>query len=416
MRSKKKLFYGWFIVGAGFLVLFAINGGIINTFGVFFKPVCESMGWSFTLFASILGLGALGMAIGSPFAGKAIDVFGVRKTMVFGVVLCGVGMALTGGATEIWHFIVLFFIVGIGFSAASMLPASVVIANWFDRRRGKAMGLVFMGTSFGGMIMNPVNTKLLLTYGWRTSYVILGLGVMLVSIPLILLFIRTRPSDMGLLPDGEEPAEEEASAEAVSGHTLREAARTTVFWFIAANMFLTNFMANGIIMHGIPHLTDMGHSQMFAAVATGISMGFMTLGKFVLGLSADRWGARPTFALSAVMTAIGLWILIIAGHPWLAVLYAIVFGFPQGGPLALTPMVAVDCHGLANFGAIFGAMSFFSILGAGVGPIVMGAMRDSSGSYTSAFALLIVLTLISALCIYMARPPKSLALESVESQ
>jgi MFS family permease len=177
-------------------------------------------------------------------------------------------------------------------------------------------------------------------------------------------------------------------------------------------MFLTNFMANGIITYGIPHLTDLGHSQMFAAVVTGISMGFMTLGKVALGLSADRWGARPTFALSAVMTVLGLWVLIVAGHPWLAILYAFVFGFPQGGPLALTPMVAVDCHGLANFGAIFGSMTFFSILGAGIGPIVIGAMRDSSGSFTGAFTLLMGLTLISAVCIYLARPPKNMALEA----
>ncbi len=269
------------------------------------------------------------------------------------------------------------------------------------------MGIAFMGTSFGGAIMNPVNTELVLTYGWRTSYVIIGLGVMIISIPLILIFIRTRPSDMDLLPDGEQPAQEEPDIP--SGHTLNEAIRTSAFWLIAVNMFLTNFMANGVINHGIPHLTDIGHSPTFAGIVTGISMLFMTLGKVSLGLCADRWGARPTFALSALVTAVGVWVLIIAGQPWLAILYAIVFGFPQGGPLALTPLVAADCHGLANFGAIFGAMTFFSILGAGVGPIVIAAMYDSSGSYTGAFALLIVITLISALCIYMARPSKSLA-------
>ena len=410
MRSEKKLFYGWFIVGAAFLVLFAINGGIINTFGVFLKPVSEDMGWTRTLFTGILGLGALGMALGSPFAGKVIDKFGVRKTMAFGVVLCGAGLALTGGATEMWHFIVLFFIVGIGFSASSMLPASVVIANWFNLRRGVAMGIAFMGTSFGGAIMNPVNTRLVLTYGWRTSYVIIGLGVMIISVPLILLFIRTRPSDMGLLPDGEAPSQKEP--EISTGHTLSDAIRTSAFWLISINMFLTNFMANGVINHGIPHLTDIGHSPTFAGRVTGLSMLAMTLGKVSLGLCADRWGARPTFALSAVMTAVGVGILIMAGQPWLAVLYAIVFGFPQGGPLALTPLVAADCHGLANFGSIFGAMTFFSILGAGVGPIVIAAMYESSGSYTSAFTLLIVITLISAACIYMARPSKGLAFES----
>jgi MFS family permease len=352
----------------------------------------------------VLGIGALGMAIGSPFAGRLIDRFGARRTMVAGVILCGTGLTIASNATQIWHFYLLFIAIGIGLSTSSMLPASVVIANWFQQKRGMAMGITFMGTSFGGMVMNPVTTYMVQTYGWRKSYLIMGIGMMLLTIPLISLLIRTRPSEMGLLPDGQEPDQEET--ETISGHTLFEAARTPAFWFIAANMFLTNFMANGIIAHGYPHLTDIGYSARFAGYITAMSRGFMTLGKVTLGLFADRWGARRVFFLSALMTAVGIWILMIAGHPWLAVLYAIVFGFPQGGPLALTPMVAADCHGLANFGAIFGAMNFFSILGAGVGPIVIGMLYESSGSYTSAFTLLIVLTVISAVFIFMARPSK----------
>ena len=116
------------------------------------------------------------------------------------------------------------------------------------------------------------------------------------------------------------------------------------------------------------------------------------------------------------MTAVGILILIFAGHPFLAVLYAIVFGFPQGGPLALTPLVAVDCHGLANFGAIYGSMTFFSIVGAGIGPVVIGAMYDSSGSYNSAFTLLILLTLVSALFIYLARPSENAAFQPTASE
>ena len=414
MKSIKKPFYGWFIVITSFTILFAINGGIINTFGVFLNPISEDMGWSLTTVSIILGVGALGMAIGSPFAGKMIDRFGARTTMFIGVILSGMGITFASAATEAWHFYALFTVIGVGLSTSSMLPASVVIANWFNRKRGVAMGIAFMGTSFGGMVMNPVETRLLLAYGWRTSYVIVGVGIMLVAIPLVLLFIRTRPSDMDMLPDGEEMTEQQP--EALSGHSLREAVRTMSFWFISANMFLTNFMANGIIVHGISQLRDLGHSQLFAGDVTGISMGFMTLGKVTLGICGDRWGARTTFTLSAIMTAIGLWVLIMAGHPWLAFLYALMFGFPQGGPLALTPMVAADCHGLANFGAVFGAMNFFSILGAGFGPVVISKMRDSSGSYDGALTLLIVLTLISAASIYMARPSKKMPFRAVASE
>jgi len=414
MGKNKGIFYGWFIVGASFIVLFAINGAIINTFGVFLKPVSEGMGWSRTTFSFILAVGAVGMAIGSPFAGKLVDSFGARKTMTAGGVLCGLGLALAGGATTKIHFYILFTIVGVGLALTTMIPASIIIANWFERKRGMAMGMAFMGTSFGGTVMNPVNTYLVQTYGWRRSYLILGIGVAVITIPLIILIMRTRPSEMNMLPDGDEPSKE--APEIISGDTLNEALRTRVFWFIAANMFLTNFMANGIIMHGIPHLTDIGHSEMFAAVVTGISMGFMTFGKVGLGLCADRWGARRTFVLSALMTAVGIWILLIAAPPWVAIAYAFVFGFPQGGPLALTPMVAADCHGLSNFGSIFGLMTFFSIMGAGIGPVVIAKMYDTSGSYHDAFTLLIILTLVSAFCIHMARSGKKPGVEGIRAE
>ena len=407
MKHQSGLFYGWYIAAAGFVILFMLNGAIINTFGVFLKPVSESMGWSRVTFSIILGVGALGMALGSPFVGRIIDAVGAGKTMLAGSMACGLGMAAAGAGTKSLHFYLIFAVVGVGLAATTMIPVSLIIANWFERKRGMAMGLAFMGTSVGGMMMNPVNTYLVQTFGWRKSYVVIGIATLIITIPLIALIIRTRPSEMGLFPDGDEPSEEKT--EQLAGHTPGEARRTSAFWFISTNMFLTSLMANAILVHGIPFLTDIGHSEMVAAVVVGLSMGFMTLGKVGLGLCADRWGARRTFALSAVMTALGIVILMQASPLWVVILFAFVFGFPQGGPLTLSPMVAVDCHGLANFGAIFGLMTFFSILGAGIGPVIVGAMYDASGTYEGAFTLLIILTLISAYCIHRARPAEDLA-------
>ncbi len=405
---RNGIFYGWFVVVAGFTILFALHGIIINTFGVFFKPVTESMGWGRTTYSVALGIGAIAMAVGSPFVGRMMDTLGARKTMTAGCLLCGAGLVLLGGATELWHFYFLFVVVGLGLAAGTTIPISMVIANWFNRRRGAAMGVTFMGTSVGGMVMNPVNTYLVQNFGWRKSYVLLAVVIVSVTVPLVAFIIRTRPSEMNLQPDGMEDYEKDGTI--LTGQTLRQAAVTSAFWFIAANMLLTNFMANAVGVHCIPYLTDIGHSEMGAAVAYGVSMGFMTLGKVALGSWADRWGARPTFVLSAIMTATGIGILMLAAPFWVALLFAVVYGFPQGGPLTLTPMVAADCHGLSHFGSIFGAMTFFSILGAAVGPVVIGKMYDMSqpNNYQSGLALLIVMTLASAFCIYRARPNPSL--------
>ncbi len=404
MKRPNKVFFGWFIVAASFLVVFSLNGVIINTFGVFFKPVSESMGWSRATFSATLAIGALAMAAGAPFVGRMIDTIGASKTMLAGCLLCGGGMAALGAATRLEHFYILFAIVGLGLSASTMIPVSLLIANWFVRKRGIAMGAAFTGTSIGGMIMNPVNTYLVQTFDWRKSYVILGAAILLVTVPLVLFVIRTRPSDVGLLPDGDEAGEKEVKE--LTGHTLNQAFRTPAFWFIAANMFLVTVMSQAIGVHCIPYLTDIGHSEMTAAFVFGASLGFMTIGKVGLGVYADRWGARPTFVYSIVVTAVGIGILMLAKPLWVAMLFAVVFGFAQGGPLTLTPMVTADCHGLSNFGSIFGTLTFFSIVGAAVGPVVVGKMYDATQphTYQGAFALLIIITLMSAYCIYRAKP------------
>ena len=125
-------------------------------------------------------------------------------------------------------------------------------------------------------------------------------------------------------------------------------------------------------------------------------------------MRADRWGARPTFVLSAIMTAMGIGTLMLATPLWVVMLFTLVYGFPQGGPLTLTPMVAADCHGLSNFGAIFGVLTLVSITGAAIGPVVVGAMYDMSAphTYQGAFTLLVIVTLMSAYCINRARPSK----------
>jgi MFS family permease len=232
---------------------------------------------------------------------------------------------------------------------------------------------------------------------------------MAVSVPLVLLVIRTRPSEMNLLPDGQPPSD--AAEEPLSGHTLSQAIRTFSFWFIAANMLLTTGMANAIGVHCIPYLSDIGHSELFAATAYGMSMFFMTVGKVASGFCADRWGARQTFVFSAIVTATGIVILLFAAPVWVVLLFVFVYGLPQGGPLTLTPLVTADCHGLRSFGAIFGLATLFSIFGAAVAPVVVGYMYDSSGSYRLAFILLIGMTLAGAYCIHRAKPKEKSAVE-----
>jgi len=250
------------------------------------------------------------------------------------------------------------------------------------------------------MVMVPVTSWIVVSWSWRTSYLIMGC-IILLMVPLNLLFIRTRPSDMGLLPDGGPAAPEEpVSAEGLS---VPEAVRTQAFWMIGAMMVLAGLVAMGAGVHLMPYLTDIGHAESRASFIISVISGMTVIGKIVTGTIADRWGVRPAVALAFGLILAGILLLMGAGTLPVAFAFAIVYGFGIGVPLVVNPALTAERLGLKHFGAVFGILTLFTTVGAALGAVLTGFIYDAAGSYIPAFLLFVALTAVAGLCGVMAR-------------
>jgi len=395
------MFYGWFIVGVCFVVNFVIFGISINTFTVYVTPIEESLGWSRDQVTMALGFAPLAMGAAAPFMGRLIDKVGARFVMAGGAEVIGVCSILLAKTDSRWYFYTVYSIAGVGQAAATIIPISFVISNWFKVKRGRALGIVMTGTGLGAAVMVPVTTRIVDTYGWRTSYFIMGC-IILLMVPLNLLFIRTRPSDIGLQPDGGAVLDEEPVA--LEGLAVLEAVKTSSFWLVAGMMFLSGLVAMGIGVNLMPYFEDVGHTRDMAAFIIFIISLLTVVGKIGIGFIVDHWGLKRAIFLAFTTIAVGILLLMNAQALAIAIVFAVVYGFAIGSPLLLNPALTADCMGLKNFGGIFGILTLANVMGVAIGASMTGVMYEKAGkSYMPAFWLFVFLMALAGFCGVMAR-------------
>jgi len=395
-----RVFYGWYLVAVCFAVNFLVFGISVNTFTVYVKPIEAEMGWSRGEISLAMTLAALAMGMAAPVMGRLIDRIGARLVMAAGVAVVGVGSILLSQVESLSLFYAIYATSGVGQGAATLVPVSLVITNWFSAKRGKALGMVMTGTGLGLMVMVPVTTWIVITWDWRTSYLVMGC-VMLLVMPLILCFVRTRPSDMGLLPDGGEPREEALGA--VEGLTVSEALRTRSFWLIGFMMLVGGLVGMGVGIHLMPYLTDLGHTEARASLIPSIVGGMTVVGKLGMGVIADRWGVRRAAVFTFSTLVMGLFLLMGAEAFPIACSFAVVYGFAIGAPLVINPALTAECVGLKHFGALFGILTLLTTTGVAVGATLSGVIYDGMKSYLPAFVLYMVLSMAAGVCGAMAR-------------
>jgi len=404
-----KIYYGYYIVGACFIVLFLLWGMVLNTFPIFFKPIAESMKWSRGDLALALLMGAIGTTLSAPVAGKMIDRFGARPIMAFGAAVIGVGLLAGSRIQHLWQLYIIFALIGGGLMCATIIPCSFIISNWFVSRRGTAMGFAFVGTSVGGMLMSWVANWIILNYGWRTAFVWSGATILLIVIPVVLFLIRTRPSEVGLEPY-RDPSADPTGNDENWGVGVKEAFSLKIFWQIAAIMLLIGLVTGGLGNHSVAYLTDQGYSPSSAALSWSIVMGVMILGKLAFGPIADRWGAKYAMAIACFLLSISIVLLAFAQFYAVVIAFAVLYGFACGAPLVINPMLTAEGLGMKNFGAIFGVLNIMANLGGAAGPVGAGYFFDVFETYRPVFyffTLLMVGAAFLALSITRARQPLS---------
>jgi MFS family permease len=407
-----KIFYGWWIAATFFVTLF-MAASIGATHSVFFKSIVGEFGWSRTSFSTVLSVNAVIGALLAPLWGRLVDRHGPRGVVPAGAAIVGLSMVLLSNMRSMLEAYLLYILLAFGAGGQSLVPISTALSQWFKRRRGLAIGITLVGAGVGGVALAPMASVLDGELGWRTGYLVFGIAIWVSLIPLLLLVLRRRPEDIGLLPDGDErpgvAADAEEPAEAppeATGLSLGEAVRTPAFWLLALGFMLPMFAGRAIMIHLVPVITDAGISPQKAATAYGMTVGLSIVGRFGFGYAADKFSKRHIFALCYLIQAVGICFLIglESMGPIVLVGFIIVFGCSYGGGLSLAPLLIAENFGIASMGVIFGALGIVAMIGGALGPIFAGGVYDAVQSYHMAFIVFLAVQLVASIAILNCRP------------
>jgi MFS family permease len=411
--SPPKKFYGWWIVFAGTAVLFVSSGIGFYGHGVILDPLRAQYGWTKGTISSAVTLYFLVAGVMGMLIGPRVDKYGAKPVLILGSVILGLGLVLLSLISELWQLYAVYFLMSIGWSGTSLVTINTLIANWFIRKRGLAMGLTMTGMSVGGMILVPF--AIFLTNGWglKIALPVLGATHCIVVIPVTLFVVRRRPSDVGQAPDGEPPA---PSAEDEPAHPLsfasqmrvwtrRQAMGTIAFWAIVVAFLLALGAQIAFLMHQVSFLGQfLGPSG--AASAVSITTGASIAGRLFLGWIADRYNKRYQAMACFLIQGSALLFLAYSSHVVILYLGTFAFGLTMGGMIMMQSLIIGECFGLVSYGTVSGWAGLFTIAGAALGPTLAGIIYDATQSYQGAFNIFAVVSLVASISILFARPPK----------
>jgi MFS family permease len=412
------IFYGWIIVGIVFVTM-AVGVNARTSFSLLFPPILDEFGWDRAVVAGVFSFGFFASALVSPFSGRMVDRRGPRLVVETGVVILIAGLCLATVASEVWQlYATLGMLVGVGGNLLGYAVQSVILPNWFVRKRGLAIGIAFSGVGIGSVVLLPWLQIVIARDGWRFACLALALIVAILLFPLNLL-LRRRPQDLGLYPDGDaapvgtSPRAQASNivdaAWAATTWTLARAARTARFWWVALGYFCVLYAWYAVQVHQTKYLTEIGVSPMEAAWALGLVSLVGIPGQIVFGHVSDRIGREWTWAIGClgfVICFAALIALRAGANPLLLYTMVVAQGFLGYSMTSVFGPIVAEIFEGPHFGAIFGTLMVFAIGGGAVGPWVTGLLHDDTGNYDLAFWIALALSIVSAVTIFIAAPRK----------
>ncbi len=414
--SEKRLFYGWWIVLASFVLQVYIGGAFFYGFTAFFEPIVQEFQWSYLAISVAASLRSVEMGVAAPIMGFLADRWGPRRLILTGVLITGAGYWMLSHTVSLATFYGSFIVVAVGTSAFSSPVLMMAVANWFRRKVGKAMGLMSAGFGASGALV-PVVVWLIDRYGWRTTLVILGVGMLVIGIPTSLVY-RHRPEQYGLLPDGEppllssdaRPASESrpAGAEAPAtrrGFTTREALRTRAFWLITMAGGAQTLVVGAVLIHVMPYLSSLGFARPQAALVAMMIPITSIPGRLAMGWLGDIIDKRLVMAITMALQAAGMLIFAYAGTPWLLVAFLVVYGPGYGGFIPLRATIQREYFGRRAFGTIQGITMGLMTVGHIIGPSMAGWAFDTMASYRGVWLSFALVSTLAVPLIMAIKPP-----------
>jgi len=402
--SANRIYYGWWIVVAAFLNLFFVVGILFYGFPVFYPYFVESLGFTRAQVTQGFLLGFL--FAGLPFgilAGTLIDRIGARVVILAGVGLVGLPLLLMGRMNRFWQFEVLCIVEVIGYVLAGPIANQVLVAKWFGRRRGRAMGYAYLGLGLGGVAAPTLVNFLARSLGWRHGLELLGILILLLLFPIGIWVTRSSPKDIGIDPEAfGEGALSFESLPAPAGPlaNVLQAVRATAFWLIVGGSTLAIGAIGAVIQHFILFLKDAGYSVTAASQYSTILLTASLGGRVIVGYLADR--VRKSHLMAFFYFLIGASVFLLAYPHATAVLvtFAVVFGFSMGADYMLIPLVTAECFGTAALGRLLALIIMGYSIGQWAVPWLVGKMADAHHSYDQAWKIVAILGMAGAAAIY----------------
>lgn len=386
-------FYGWRIVAVAFGADFIAVGFLFYSFGIFLPWVEKDLEASRGEISLALGIANATGALAAPLLGRAVDRFPIRNVMTAGALAMAAGFALLSRVDALWQVYALFgTAVGVGAMAMGNLSTGKLVANWFERRRGTALGVATMGISLSGLVMPSVATWLILNLGWRGGFLTYAAGTLLLVLPPVWAVVVSRPEDRGLRPDGEPPPEADGAEGAAAPETAwrsRDVLRAPGFWAIALPFAIAFFATSAVLTHAAPHALALGVPEYRAAWALSCMAGAGVAGKVTFGRVADRLGTRTALTLSLGLQAAGAAALVGVEQYALLLPTALVFGFGMGGLVPLQSGMLAEAFGRLSFGKAMGLLRPVQIPLHAAGVPFAGWVYSTTGGYAAAFGVFV---------------------------
>jgi MFS family permease len=418
--ARSGIFYGWFVVATCMFIAF-LTMGTRNAFGAFVVPMEAEFEWNRTVVSWAAALGALLNGVTQPFMGYLFDRVGVRIVVMAGICVVGASTLLMAATGSIWFLIAVFGVVSaIGQSGTSLTNTGATLSKWFRRRRGLVIGLNASGMSLGGLIIVPFAAYLISLIDWRLSWIVLGVMILALGIPLAFVFLHDDPAKKGLTPDGDpEAAPGPAGSPGVAAgpppqplfaENWRQAFKSFPIWQMSFSYFICGSTTFMLSVHFVPMAVEEGINPQTAALIFGLMSGLNALGATGAGWISDRIGGRKNW-LAAVYFCRGtgyvilVLSLVVPGIPLLAglLIFAFVAGLSWIATAPLTTSLTAEVYGLKSLATISGVAFLFHQLGGFSSVLLAGYLREMTGNYVLAFCIAAVLLYPAAISAFTIR-------------
>lgn len=397
---RNRVHYAWVVLGVLVVTLIAA-GGLRSTFGVFIKPIEAEFGWSRTSLSIAAALSLLVFGAVAPLAGRMADLWGTRAVFTASLGLLAIGALASAFVTQLWHvYIASGVLMALGAGGGTLTSAIPLIARWFDSHRGLVVGIAGAAMSAGQLVVIPLATWLSLTLGWRQSYIWLGLGLVVLILPLSAALLRNDPRDKGLGPYGATPMASMPNAFASPAEprvSITEAAQVPAFWLLVGSYFICGYTSGGLVgTHLIPHAVEHGFSEMAAAQALGVMGATSLLGTIASGWICDRFGRKGPLAWYYLVRGLSLLFLLVVWDVPSLHLFAAILGLNWFSTVPPTTTLTANIFGRPSLGELTGWIFLAHQVGAALAASLGGWIHDLTGSYTGAFISGALLAFVAA--------------------